>query len=330
MFIHLSKDMAWGGLFMRMLVKNQIQRLWQRKKNVILYLVLTAGSIIVAVIMSSQSFQFAHIAVVDNGQLLPLYNESIDIDYVRQVPLLTDLITQKYDAIVEVQDQQLLVHTYKNKDFEKQLIDLLTNEHEPIQQVQHRGEMIYGYMIMFIMMAALFYTTLYGEDKENHMLQRIRISGCSLFQYLLSQSFVTLILSWGFPFIILVIIRLFGFDIGFSLLEYAFLLFVLTLFSTAFSIFMNSIFDKETTSLSASALIVLTSLLSGTFYSFINDDGIIGICIQFLPQKVLMGLSENITHFKQEQWIGLIYLLGCIIIFYLISKFVGEKSLAHH
>lgn len=93
---------------------------------------------------------------------------------------------------------------------------------------------------------------------------------------------------------------------------------------------MNSLFDKETTSLSASAIIVLSSLLSGTFYSFIKDDGIIGLCINVLPQKVLLDLSKHLTHFQQSQWMGLVYLSSLIFIFYSIAIVKERKSMSHH
>ncbi len=329
MSVGLSKNMAWGGLFVKMLLKNHFLRLWQDKRILFLYAFLTAGSIIVAVMISSQSAKFANVAVIDDKRLPVLNDQDVDIHYLDHMPLQTDLVTQKYDAFIEMKDQ-LIVHTYKNEDFKKQLLFLLTTNHEPFMQMAHQGETIFGFMIMFVMMQALFYTTLYGEDKESHMLERIHISGCSLLKYLLSQSIITIVLSWSSTFSILVILHISGFNIGFSLYEYAFLLSLLTLFSTAFAILMNSLFDKETTSLSASAIIVLSSLLSGTFYSFIKDDGIIGLCINVLPQKVLLDLSKHLTHFQQSQWMGLVYLSSLIFIFYSIAIVKERKSMSHH
>lgn len=323
----LSKNMAWGGLFMIALFKHQFLRLWQGKKNLFLYLGLTAGSIIVAIVMSHQNSKFASVAVIKNSQMPILHEENVDVHYVNERPVETDLVTQKYDAFIESQDQQWVVYSYKTKDFENQLLTLLMTENISLPQERHAGETIFGFMIMFVMMEALFYTSLYGEDKEKHMIQRIGLSGLSISRYLCSQSLLTFLLTWGSPFSILCLARLFGFEIGFSLGTYAFLLLLLSLVATAFSIMMNSIFDKETTSLSASSIIVLTSLLSGTFYSFMSDDGIIGACIKVLPQKVLINISENIYHLQNTQWLGIVYLLVLVVIFYMIAIVVGKKSM---
>lgn len=309
------------------LLKNQLLRLWLDKKNLFLYLFLTAGSILIAIVLSHQSSQFASVAVIKDEQMPVLYTDNVDIHYVDERPLETDLVTQKYDAIIENKNHQLTVYSYKTKDFEEELRQLLTTPNISLPQEKQVGETVFGFMIMFVMMEALFYTTLYGEDKETNLLQRIGLSGLSLSQYFLSQTFLTFIFTWGSTFGILLITKLLNFDIGFSLGIYAFLLMVLSLFSTAFAIMMNALFDKETTSLSASSIIILTSLLSGTFYSFISDDGIIGMCIKVLPQKVFMDISENINHMQILQWQGLLYLIVLIIIFYVIAMVVGKKSI---
>lgn len=316
---------------MMSLLRNMLLRLWQKKNNLWLYLALTTGSILVAIALSHQSSQFASVAVIQDDQMPLLYEDNVDIHYVNERPLETDLVTQKYDAFIESKDQQWSVYSYKTKDFEEQLMHLLTNPNISLPQEKQVGETIFGFMIMFVMMEALFFTTLYGEDKESSMLQRIGLSGCSILRYFVSQSLLTVLLTWGSTFGILIVVRLFGFDIGFRLFDYGILLFLLSVFSTAFSIMMNTLFDKETTNLSASSLIVLTSLLSGTFYSFIGDDGIIGTCIQFLPQKVFMNLSNNIRNL-QSYGLEIVYLLGVSIIFYIVSIYMGKKSMisSHH
>ena len=323
----LSKNMAWGGLFMIALFKHQLLRLWQDKKNLFLYLCLTAGSIIVAIVMSHQNSKFASVAVIRNTQMPVIYEENVDVHYVDERPLETDLVTQTYDAIIEYKVHQWVICSYKTEDFENQLLQLLTLENISLPQDKHTGETIFGFMIMFVMMEALFYTSLYGEDKEKKMLQRISISGMSMTRYLYSQSLLTFLMTWGSTFSILLLTQLFGMEIGFSLTTYAFLLTLLCLIATAFAMMMNSIFDKETTSLSASATIVLTSLLSGTFYSFMSDDGIIGICINALPQKALMNISENINYIQNTQWLEILYLLGLVIVFYTFAIVVGKKSI---
>lgn len=319
--------MAWGGLFMIALFKHQLLRLWQDKKNLFLYLCLTAGSIIVAIVMSHQNSKFAGVAVIRNTQMPIMYEDNVDVYYVDEKPLESDLVTQKYDAIIEYKDQQWVIYSYKTKDFENQLLQLITSKNISLPQTKHTGETIFGFMIMFVMMEALFYTSLYGEDKEKQMLQRISLSGMSMTRYLCSQSLFTFLMTWGSTFSILLFTQLFGMEIGFSLTIYAFLLTLLCLIATAFAMMMNSIFDKETTSLSASAMIVLTSLLSGTFYSFVSDDGIIGTCINVLPQKVLMNISENINHIQNIQWLEMLYLLGLVIVFYILAIVVGKKSI---
>ena len=309
------------------LFKHQLLRLWQDKKNLFLYLCLTAGSIIVAIVMSHQNSKFAGVAVIRNTQMPIMYEDNVDVYYVDEKPLESDLVTQKYDAIIEYKDQQWVIYSYKTKDFENQLLQLITSKNISLPQTKHTGETIFGFMIMFVMMEALFYTSLYGEDKEKQMLQRISLSGMSMTRYLCSQSLLTFLMTWGSTFSILLFTQLFGMEIGFSLTIYAFLLTLLCLIATAFAMMMNSIFDKETTSLSASAMIVLTSLLSGTFYSFVSDDGIIGTCINVLPQKVLMNISENINHIQNIQWLEMLYLLGLVIVFYILAIVVGKKSI---
>lgn len=312
---------------MKALFSHYILRLMQNKKNLILYLCLTIGSIMMAIVLSSQKTSFAHVAVLQDSSLPSLYQNNVDIQYVTSYPDETDLITKKYDAVVEMKNQQLSIHSYKNDKFCEQLLYLLTNSTNTISNKQHTGETIFGFMMMFVMMEALFYTTLYGEDKDTRMLKRIGLSGFSIIKYLIVHSGMSIFLSFGSTWLVLFVAKMFNIDIGMSLGQYAILIFILTVFATAFAMMMNSLLDRESTGLTASSLIVLTSLLSGTFYSFVSEDGIIGLCIRFLPQKVFMDFASHINHLTSTQWMGVGYIGGMIFVFLIIALVMTKKSI---
>ena len=79
---------------------------------------------------------------------------------------------------------------------------------------------------------------------------------------------------------------LIGIDIGFSLPVYAGLIGILALLSTAFALFLNSFFDvADTANMLGSAIIILTSILAGSFYSLSKEASLLDKFLLLLPQK---------------------------------------------
>lgn len=103
----------------------------------------------------------------------------------------------------------------------------------------------------------------------------------------------------------------------------------ISILSTGFGIFMNSIVDNydNCSSLSCS-IIVLTSILAGSFYSFKNDNYIFKALINILPQKQYITLVHGIEQGTSivSQLFSLTYILLSALMFILIGSIV----IMHH
>jgi ABC-2 type transport system permease protein len=90
-----------------------------------------------------------------------------------------------------------------------------------------------------------------------------------------------------------------GFNIGFSLLQYIALLGLICSFGIAFAMFLNSIVKvSDTANMMGSSIVVLTTTLAGSFYSFENGNKILEKAIWILPQKDFLSFVQGLESGK--------------------------------
>ena len=190
-----------------------------------------------------------------------------------------------------------------------------------------------GYMLMFLLMQGTLYARLFAEDKEKHMMERIAVSPIAFYKYLLGH----IVFVWGLialpSFLVILGADMLGVAVGFTLLQYAFLIGVLSFLSTCFAICLNSFFcNADTANMAANSIIVLSSVLAGSFYDMGDGNTWFGHLLYFLPQKDFVYFTEHLENsmVNSRAVISILYVIMCSAVFIIIGVVKTEKDYIYH
>ena len=157
------------------------------------------------------------------------------------------------------------------------------------------GASIFGFLLMFILMQGMTWMYLFAEDKEKRQIGCIAASPVPFTGYLCAHSVFSFAFMLVPAVVILYLIKwILHVDIGFGFSQYVLLLSLLCSFSTALALFLNALIRKsDSANMAGSAIVVLTSVLSGSFYSFEKGNAVLEAVIKVLPQKSLLALANG-------------------------------------
>jgi ABC-type multidrug transport system, permease component len=283
-------------------LKNDYYRTIPRLASMVVITIITLASILLAVYMTRIQQVKGHIVLVSpNAQeKLVERSNSLDIIVLKKKPPHSALMEQKYDAYVTIdQNGDYQIETLRNKEFKQMILFLLQNPNAKIQNDSSDrgvGVNIIGYMMMFLLMITLSNLFAFADDKEQGQLVRIATTPASFGWYLAAHCVycITFLLP---EYLILVILKVIGWNIGFTLLEYAGLMLVLGFLGISVGLLLNTLFKKpDNANMLGSAVTVLTSVLAGSFYSFSKNNPVLDNMIKLLPQKELMNFAQNIQN----------------------------------
>lgn len=285
-------------------LKNNYYRMGSRRYYIITALLMSVFSIGLAIYFTSSLQVKGSIAVVTQSRNSVFQSDYIKFTAMEKEPPKYQLVLGKYDGvIIDKGDGRYQVETIKNDDYRKMLEDMAKNPEGFIPKANDTrgvGTNIIGYLMMFILLQCIQFMFTLSQDMELKQIERITNAPVSFVKYLLSHfvSTVTLIFTPAF-FILLVMKGIFGFDIGFSLLQYGALLGLLCTFGTAFAMFINSLVKvSDTANMMGSSIILLTTILSGSFYSFEKGNEVLEKVIWLLPQKAYLSLVQGLESGK--------------------------------
>ncbi len=281
------------------IVKNDFYRMLCRKTNMVVTIVLITGAIFAAIFISSRAETLGSIALVAADGEAAFSLPYLRVAVMDEAPPMSALISHKYDAVVTKTPSSYEITSIKDQAFEASLMALLkdpaayTPDHT---EARGAGGTILGFLTMFILLEGVVLMYMFADDKEQKQIVRIAASPISFTGYLFGHMLFTF-LTITFPVLaILAAARyIFGADIGFSLLQYAGLTALLGAFTTAFSLFLNSLVNKpDTANMIGSCIVTLTSILAGSFYSFEKGNRTLELMIQVLPQKAFLTLADGL------------------------------------
>lgn len=286
------------------IIKNNWNRLLEEKQYLFTSLILTICSIVAAIVLTSTVETKGNLAVVtfgntnlaENAELLadnPYFNVSV----LTSSPPKSDLVQNRYDAIVLMsEDGSYKIETIKSKEL---MLIVSTFLKDPMSFVPNKddsrkiGTNIVGYMLMFLLLQGVLYARFFAEDKEKHMVERIIMSPIAFRNYLLGHVIFMCLLIFIPSFGVILVAKLIGVDIGISLLAYAGLIGMLAILATGFSVMLNSFFCiADTANMLGSSIVLLSSVLAGSFYSLSKKDSIFDKVLHILPQKDIMDFVD--------------------------------------
>lgn len=315
------------------ILRNNYYRAVSRKNYFILMLCISIVTIAAAVFFTAKMEVKGNIAVVSASGSFNIQSKYLHVEKLDKMPDMTSLVMNRYDAVViDTGNGNYDIRTIKSNEFKLKLKQVLKNPDAVIKDEQARGiaSNILGYMIMFIFIQGLLYMLMYSEDRENGTFKRIGVSPVSPAMYMAGHGIFNFLLVFAPTYILIILTKLiFNITIGLNFIKYAGLLGLLTLLSTCFSLLISSLFKKaDSSNMMGQAIAVLTSLLSGCFYSFDDGNSIMKKIVLVLPQKNFINLVKGLEH--GESLTALIpeitYLLIFPVVMLILAVFIVKNK----
>lgn len=314
------------------LLRNHFLRAWNKKMRLSIMMGLIVAALGVALFLSDRPAGTLKLAVVGDPKI-ELQDDSVEITSLENLPAESELALGTYDAVIDYSRGEPQIITFKNDAFKVQLADFLagkTGDARGQAVEMNKAQRILGYVLMFLLMAGVSNTFLFSEDKEKRLMERMICSGLS--QGKLFFSYVIFLFGLLFvpTFVIFAVFnQVFRVELGMSLENYACLLALLCLVGVSFGLCNAAFFkDGDQANMIGSMLLVITSLVSGSFFSLANDTSWWEAITKVLPQKQFLHLVEAISQGEKypENGLKILYLVVLSGIFLMLAIKKNQKQ----
>ena len=318
--------------------KNNFFRLLSRKQYFVIFFMMIIGSIFMGIYFSSTVKIKPTVAILKESLQFKEPLNAFHLKVVEAIPKKSELILGKYDAVIIPLENDLYeIQTIKNDDFKAVIAAALYNESPPKalnENSRGLGTTILGYLTMFLLLQSVSFMFVFGEDKDQKQITRIAASPLPFSKYLAGHALFNFLMIYLPTFLTLIITKtLFKLDIGFSLLYYLLFLVLLCSFGTAYSLLANTFADTaDNANMLGSSVILLTTILSGSFYSFSENNSLFDALLHILPQKNYLILVESLEKGKSLLSVlpQLFYFIVIICSLFLISVIKNKKDYVQH
>jgi ABC-2 type transport system permease protein len=323
-------------------MKHNWARLMVEKSYLVASTLLTICSVVAAIALMNNVQIKGNIALITdtagNKEEVSRFTENkyFNITTLKKQPPKSDLLFHRYDAIVSYKNGAYTIDTIKGDDYKTLLLSALKNPASFVPDLSKErkiGTNIIGYMMMFLLMQGVLYARLFGEDKEKHRIERVVMSPIAFSGYLLGHGLFIMLLIIIPSFAVVAAARIAGAAIGFTLVQYILLISLLAFLSTAFALFLNSLFcETDTPNMIGSSVIVLTSILAGSFYSFAKSSSLFNKILHILPQKDFILFADALEKKKLTGNTGLelIYILALSVLFFAVACIKTHRDYVYH
>jgi len=271
----------------------------------------------------------ANLAVVGANNL-PINSNSIKVNYINKEPQLSDLVLNKYDAVIKSNDGVYEVITVKGHKFKENIEKLLKRESiDNVFSSENRGigTNILGYLTMFILLQGLMFFTLFYEERDKGISKRVLSHPITAMNYFLAHAISCFIMVF-LPIIIIILIsvNILNLNTNISNIQFIFILGILCILGSAFGLFISSLVKSEDNgTLFGSMLLVITTLISGSFFS-IDSQGVIGKIGKILPQRKIVDYTIAIENNRTLDYRGLIMIILLSIILFMLAYIINNKK----
>lgn len=305
---------------------NDWRRGWENKERIGLMFVLIVAAVSFAIYLSGREEPTIAVAFVGDKSELSLTREQLKITYLTEPPATSDLILGKYAGVIEKSGTTVNFLTLRGDEFKEKVLSYLnkpTGKDLAPTGKKGVGSLILGYLLMFLMMTSVTSIFVFSQDKEVKILPRLLTTPVTIQNILLGHSLFSGLLIF-FPTLSIIFLSnvLFGQVIGLSLLTYTWLLLLICLVATSFSLMLASLFqDGDRSAMLGSSIVVTTTILAGSFISFTEGNQLLGKLIRFLPQKVYLDLITSVEQGQafSELVSPIAYLIGLSLLFYIVA-----------
>ena len=317
--------------------KNDFYRFINKRAILVFMIFFIPLMIFGAVYFTNNINAKANIALISKNNKFNIDNKSVKIEVAAKEPEMSDLVLNKYDAvIIDNGNGTFKVKTIKSDKFKNSIEKFLKDPGTPIKiedQNEKRGvgTNILGFLIMIAAVCQIQIMLLFPEDRDFGTFKRMLISPLNSWEYIFAQGLFNFIITFV-PIYAAVAAAKFIFKIsmGFGYLGLAGLLSLLIMINTGFALFIASIFDDIDNASSVGSFIVMfASVISGSFYSFTDNSKILSAVVKAIPYKPYLTLVQGIENGKSiSNYSGNIaYIFTVTLILFALGVIITRRNL---
>ena len=307
------------------IIKGILYRMISNKAYLIMPLVITPIVIAAAIYFSSSIIEKTNIGIM--GECNINFNmDEINITRLKDKVPLSDLVKNKYAAVITFENGKAEVDTIKGNDFKSKLEKIANGENVTIKDGENRGvaSNIIGYITMFtILLGVLLYKFFYDDKKG--IAKRIISANITYEQYVFSH-FISVFIMIFVPTLVATILakEVFNIDTKVTILEFVFIVFILSFLSSAFGLLMSSVAkEEESASMLGNMINIITTLLAGSFFT-ISNNNLINILGNIMPQKHILDFTIALENGRGLDYTDILN-VSLISIIMIICSFLINK-----
>lgn len=322
---------------MLVIIKNDWKRLLEEKSYLFVSILLTICAVVAAIVLTNEIEIKGNIAVVSRSATVEFTDcKYLNITVLDVAPPKSELVQNRYDAVVTIDNGEYTVDTIKSDEFKEMIYEALSSVETFASSTGAQrkiGTNIIGYMMMFLLMQGVLYARLFAEDKEKRMIERVAMSPIAFTKYMLGHAIFMSEMIFLPSFGVIAVAKFAGATIGFSLMQYIGLIAVLTILSIAFALFLNSLFCvMDTTNMIGSSIIVLSSILAGSFNSFANKETLFDKLLNVIPQKDFINFVDAMEKgtISINSKLQLIYVIGLSAFLFIFAIVKTRRDYIYH
>lgn len=306
-------------------IKGILYRMINNRPYLTMPIVITPAVIAAAIFFSSSFILKANVGVVGNN--INFNSDEVNIIRLANNVPLSDLVKNKYDAVVLYENGKNKVETIKDDNFKNKIEKIVNGENATIKDGEKRGvaSNIVGYITMFILLEGVLLYKFFFDDKKG-IAKRVISANISYEQYVLSH-LVSVFIMIFVPTVIITILskELLGFDTRVTTIELAFIVLILSFLGSAFGLIIASITrDMDSAGMLGNMISIITTLFAGSFFT-ISNNNLVNIIANVMPQKHILNFTIALENGKGLSYMDLLNVILISIIMitcsFLISKY---------
>ncbi len=306
-------------------IKGILYRMINNRPYLIMPIVITPAVIAAAIFFSSSFILKANVGVVGNN--INFNSDEVNIIRLANNVPLSDLVKNKYDAVVLYENGKNKVETIKDDNFKNKIEKIVNGENATIKDGEKRGvaSNIVGYITMFILLEGVLLYKFFFDDKKG-IAKRVISANISYAQYVLSHLISVFIMIFV-PTVIITILskELLNFDARVTTIELAFIVLILSFLGSAFGLIISSVTrDMDSAGMLGNMISIITTLFAGSFFT-ISNNNLVNIIANVMPQKHILNFTIALENGKGLSYMDLLnVILSSIIMItcsFLISKY---------
>lgn len=311
-------------------IKGILYRMVNNKGYLMMPILITPVVIAAAIYFSSSFMVKANIGVV-GGNDINFNSDEINIVKLENKVPLSDLVKNKYEAVIYFENGKAVVQTIKDEEFKNKLERIANGEKVTLETGEKRGVAanIVGYITMFVILLGVMLYKFFFDDQKG-IAKRVISANISYEQYVFSH-FASVFLMVLIPTGIITVLskEVLNLNTSVTALEFAFIIMILSFLGSAFGLLMSSVTrNEESATMLGNMINIITTLLAGSFFT-ISNNWIINLIGNIMPQRHILNFTIALENGNSINYIDILCVIFISLIMiacsFLINKYKMRK-----